>query len=585
MRTISLVVISALSLYVLGMIVFTVLDRQSPNSQLSDSSNLHLEVINDEIKEEESDQTIDYEYNFIDSKLANLILTDLDVFEPIDESYFSQRNPNHSLYDIPFLGLKVNENYCKEHREFFANHAQTLFSDIFIIVQGSEQTFVREKVVPFVATDLQPEVAVHHVNQSRYDIQPQINAFFTWTSFFPFQHVGKHFSCLTQMSNHIPGNSYLSKKNTVAESLAGYLKKFEDRPSCPVNHKYFLKNWILSKQEDCKDFFRILNSQQYQETKKVKPIQFMRKVSGQHRGAGVMPVTPEEEEILRTNYSNGDLCGEITKNVIIQDYVQNPLLINGRKFDFRFYVLIASTNPMIAYYHDGLLRVSLESYDEEGGDKRSLLTNLALSKDQYEKAENKTEMLEDQMWDFPRFQEYLLKAGVVSDPNWLDNYLRPEFKKACIHLLRSVQDKFRKDSSLYEVYGVDFIIDTDMNIWFLEANAGPSWDGDYTQSVEKIISGMLKEHFEIEYGLLSSRMKRIIAYVNNMILTGEVQKLGNEEILIPDLEEKRKEFKQITTNYFEKQFEPEEDFNFLLLIDDNLTGVDRYQGLISEECL
>jgi len=583
MRTIPLVVISALSLYILGLIVFTVLDRQSPTSQIN---NLHLEVINDdEIQEEKSDNPIDYDYNFIDSKLANLVLTDLDVFEPLPESYFAGRTPNHSLYDVPFLGLKTNENYCKEHRAFFANNAETLFSDIYIIIQGSTETFVRGKVIPYVATDLQPEVAFHYVNQSLFDIQPGINAFFTWTSFFPFQHVGKHFSCLTQMSNHIPGNTHLSKKSAVAVSLAEYVKQFQDRPSCPVNHKYFLKNWLLSKKEDCQDFFRIINSQQYQESKKEKPIQFMRKVSGMHRGAGVQPVTPEEEDILRANYSNGDLCGENTKNVIIQDYVQNPLLINGRKFDFRFYVLIASTNPMIAYYHDGLLRVSLESYDEAGGEKRSLLTNLALSKDQYEQAENKTQMLEDQMWDFPRFQEYLLKAGVVKDPNWLENYLRPEFKKACIHLLRSVQHKFRKDSSLYEVYGVDFIIDTDMNIWFLEANAGPSWDGDYTQSVERIISTMLKDHFDIVYGLLSSRMKRIVAYVNNMILTGEVQRLGNEEILIPDLEEKRKEFKQLTTNYYEKQFEPEEGNGFSLLIDDNLTGIDRYQGLISEECL
>jgi len=579
---ISKIVIFTLSLYVCGMMIFTILSQKSSNSPAPQQQ---LEVIDDsEITPE--DNPIDYTYNFIDSKLANLILTELDVYKPLDESYFIGRSQNRNFYDVPYLGLKQDEEYCKKHREFFTNRAETLFEDIFLIIEGTDQTFIRSKVVPDVATDIQPEVAVHHINQSKFDINHGVNAFFTWSSLYPYQKLGKHFSCLTQMSNHIPGNQYINRKNSVAESLSAYIKKFQDRPHCPVTHKYFLKNWLLYEKEDCQDFFRILNSQEYHQTKQQKQIKFIRKIgAGSHRGAGVQPVTQEEEDDLRGNYSNGELCGQVDKNIIIQDFVQNPLLINGRKFDFRFYVLIASTNPLIAYYYDGLLRISLDTYDVSGGEKRSLLTNLALSKDLYEKAENKTQVLEDQMWDFHRFQDYLMKAGIITDPNWLENHLRPEFKKAVTHILRSVEHRFLKDSSLYEVFGVDFILDTDLNVWFLEANSGPSWDGDYTVSVEKVIVDMLKDHFDITYGLLSSRLQRIVGFVNNMILTDQVEKLGQDEILIRDVEEKIKEFKEVTKNHFEPRFAPEEGNKFVLIIDENLDGVDKYQNLLSEDCL
>jgi len=128
-------------------------------------------------------------------------------------------------------------------------------------------------------------------------------------------------------------------------------------------------------------------------------------------------------------------------------------------------------------------------------------------------------------------------------------------------------------------------LDTDLNVWFLEANSGPSWDGDYTVSVEKVIVDMLKDHFDITYGLLSSRLQRIVGFVNNMILTDQVEKLGQDEILIRDVEEKIKEFKEVTKNHFEPRFAPEEGNKFVLIIDENLDGVDKYQNLLSEDCL
>lgn len=54
---------------------------------------------------------------------------------------------------------------------------------------------------------------------------------------------------------------------------------------------------------------------------------------------------------------------------IAQKYIENPLLINNRKFDFRIYMFVASMDPLIVLYYDGFLRVTTVEYDENSHDK------------------------------------------------------------------------------------------------------------------------------------------------------------------------------------------------------------------------
>ena len=56
-------------------------------------------------------------------------------------------------------------------------------------------------------------------------------------------------------------------------------------------------------------------------------------------------------------------------------YIHNPLLLNGKKFDIRAYMLIASTVPFLVLFHKGYARLCMGDYDINNKDLLTHLTN------------------------------------------------------------------------------------------------------------------------------------------------------------------------------------------------------------------
>ncbi len=319
-------------------------------------------------------------FSFVDPKLAFLTLTAFDQFLPVNDSYFS----GGPEYDQPRLSLKQNDKYCDFHRKYFVENTGEFFQPKFTyFTDYSRDSLLRSKVLKSIGTDLHPQISggmTHKTNHKRlYNISAATQVFNTLLNLPTYQHIGKHFACLTQASARIPGVAAINRKDWVASSSLEYAEKFKDRSHCFNFERFFPKTFILRNETQCIEFFRIFNSEEYQQLREERGIVYIRKIgAGSHRGMGVQPVDNEEDARLRKIYKNGALCGQVNKNLIIQHYVHNPLLLNGHKFDFRMYMLIASTNPLIAYYHDGFLRVSLHAYNVSSKDKGTLLTNTAL---------------------------------------------------------------------------------------------------------------------------------------------------------------------------------------------------------------
>lgn len=531
--------------------------------------------------EQERDLAIKSSYRFDNPRVAQYLLEKLDVFGTIGAL-------KGSNYTTPAGGFKVNDNYCDEHRAYFVEHPEMVFEQRNVITNYWRGHKLRTQILPmFEARDMHKEIypGSPDSDSHKYDMTVNATMIFTHNLYYYRRQVGKQFSCLSQVSNHIPGHDKMYRKDNVGQSLVEYASKYESRPTCFNYDRYFPKTWILQKKEQCLDFFAEFNSEYYQQLKKERNVVYFRKIGANvHEGMGVFPVDNDEEAYIRNLYKNGSLCGQIKDNNLIQYNVHNLLLLDNRKFGFRMFLLIASTNPVLAYYHDGYARLSINEYDPTSKEKKTFVTNIGVNLGEASQGTIYQNMTEEQIqehtcWFLEDFHRYLMENNIISDPNYLDNKLRPEFKKVMVHLMRMAQSGFFKQSSLFELFGLDFVMDENLELWFIEANSMPLISG-FTKESTKRINKMLVDTFEIVMGLLKSRMKRVITYINE--LTPEVNENG---LYISNLDQKRNHFKKITENYFEPEFEPSSGNGFQKIVDDRETGVKRYAGLIAEKCL
>lgn len=546
-------------------------------------------VLNSQAVDANSDSKFD------NPEAAYHILKKLDLFEPYDLGYTPKETEKY--FNQALLGLKPDFEYCDKHRAYFVYNPEFVFNEKNFITSYRISSVLRKNVIPEIGNDIMRHVGFHTPQaikkEPTYDARLDASIFFFFEPSYYVRQINKQFSCMTQISNHIPGHESLYRKDMVGQSLADYTKKYESKPHCFNADKFFPRTWLMKDEEQCKKFFAEFNSERYQELKAERKIVYFRKIGfGVHEGKGVFPVNEQEEEKIRAQYKNGELCGKIHNNNIMQVAIHNPLLFNGHKADFRIPMIIASTNPMMVYYHDGFLRVSLEEFSLESEERGSFVTNIAVSQRVFDIArtngtyegKNETELRADAVWTFKTVHEHLMKTGKVTDPNWLDNYLRPEIKKMMVHLIRMSQGPFFKQSSIFEIYGLDIMLDDDLNLWFIEANSKPGMEG-FSHEIKGLFKEFLTDSMEIVFGLLRSRTKRIINYVNSLTRDGKAWKIKGNDVYIEDLETKIEAFKEITKNYFEPEFEPSPTNSLSKVVDENYFGTQRYGNYLARDCL
>ena len=164
--------------------------------------------------------------------------------------------------------------------------------------------------------------------------------------------------------------------------------------------------------------------------------------------------------------------------LIVQKYIKDPLLINGFKFDLRFYVAVTSVDPLRIYlYENGLVRLATQPYEENIEDTEMLtahLTNFSINKDEegYKATDDAEHDGEGSKWSHKPFWKWLGEQEGFDVPA-----IKKKIEDAIVEVIIAAHRKFKEQANArisFEMFGFDVMIDKEQNVWILEVNVTPA---------------------------------------------------------------------------------------------------------------
>lgn len=149
---------------------------------------------------------------------------------------------------------------------------------------------------------------------------------------------------------------------------------------------------------------------------------------------------------------------------MIQKYIENPLLIGGRKFDIRQWVVVEDfAPPTIWFYEESYLRFCGDEYSLDNIQNRFIhLTNNSIQK------HNKKAVIEESMWEMRAF------ANHIGTEKW--KALQEKMKAIVVWSVKSCEGSVTGKKGFFEMVGYDFMVDEHLNPWLIEVNMSPSMD-------------------------------------------------------------------------------------------------------------
>ncbi|XP_017398040.2 inactive polyglycylase TTLL10 [Cebus imitator] len=180
---------------------------------------------------------------------------------------------------------------------------------------------------------------------------------------------------------------------------------------------------------------------------------------------------------------------------VVQRYIQNPLLLDGRKFDVRSYLLIACAVPYMVFFGHGYARLTLSLYDPRSSDLSSHLTN------QFMQKKNPLYVLlkEDTVWSMERLNHHIndtfRKArGLPRD--WVFTTLTKRMQQIMVHCFLAAKSKLECKLGYFDLIGCDFLIDDNFKVWLLEMNSNPALHTN-CKVLKEVIPGVVMETLDL----------------------------------------------------------------------------------------
>lgn len=172
-------------------------------------------------------------------------------------------------------------------------------------------------------------------------------------------------------------------------------------------------------------------------------------------------------------HKNADRMAE-KNGWIVQQYMSDPLLVSGRKFDIRCYCLLTLDGKELSayFFRDMYVRTSSKKYSLlKLSDREAHLTNDAVQKTSklYGKFENGNKMTMDEL------QSSIGRDYPGTSPNIVKESIIPAIKRLThLSVLSGAQTlSSSKINRSFEILGYDYMIDAKFKPYLIEINSNP----------------------------------------------------------------------------------------------------------------
>lgn len=266
-----------------------------------------------------------------------------------------------------------------------------------------------------------------------------------------------------QVVNHFPNHYELTKKDCMVKNLKRYRRELEKEGN-PIGQRD--ENGRYSHLDFVPDTFMLPQDHGIfvEEFRRSGGGTWIMKPTGSAQGRGIFLIN-RLSQIKK--WSKDSKTPQ--RNYVISKYLDAPLLIGGKKFDLRLYVLVTSYRPLKVYIStQGFCRFCTVKYNANISEIDNMfvhLTNVAIQKqgDNYNNVHGGK-------WSVDNLRHYIeaTRGKVATDKLFEDIYWM------CVQSLKSVQAVMLSDRHCFEVYGYDIMIDDQLKPWLIEVNASPS---------------------------------------------------------------------------------------------------------------
>ena len=164
------------------------------------------------------------------------------------------------------------------------------------------------------------------------------------------------------------------------------------------------------------------------------------------------------------------------KDVMVQKYIADPCLFQGKKFDIRAFMVVICAKPWFVYAHPGYTRVSLVPYStDDFGEKTQEarmrhLTNLSIQKKHPQWKEHKHETVTT----CDILAQELIQQGKLKTVEEYHTKVTAKINEIMRLMWLQMKDRLDRKFGCFEIFGFDFMLDQQLQPHFLEVNMNPA---------------------------------------------------------------------------------------------------------------